>query len=354
MALARTRFQYTTDTSIQYISPTNGSNGIWYRFACVEGTPLCYRDEQNELDVWKNGTAGLHRRYRLTKINPGTLPRGVTHAPILVDYKMAHVIDGTYKQGGMTVPGLRSKTTVAFGHYESGANGKYVFRQSIVQGFGKLNSATCWGADGNFVDPTGRTCAGRFRRQVPIASGDALQLIATAELIIDSAPGCEMVDTPDGPQCLVKPWNASGHAISDPYVFIDPAWEYASWFKLEMSADETDSVWVTPERTHLDPETLTLLSDGGVPLADDGGVDRVDGGADGRDGGVDTGGDQDAAVGPGATSALDAGTTGGSGKQSGGGCQLASGNSPGSLWLLAGLLAVALRRRRRSARKRSA
>lgn len=389
MALARTTFRYTTATSVPYISPTNGSNGVWYRFPCEEGTPLCYRDtSSNTLDVWKNGVAILRRRYRLTKINPGTLPATVTHVPLVVDYRMAHVVEGTYRQGGMTVPGLRSKTTVAFGEYSRANSGAYNFRGATVQGFGKLNSVECWGTDGNFVDPTGRTCAGSFRRQASVAAGDMLGLIATAELIIDTAPACEQVDTPDGPQCLVKPWSASGHAIADPYVFIDPAWAHASWFKLEVSADETDTVWATPERSAIDPETLTLL-DGGAPSGDAGSGASGDGGASTSDSGTSTGdsgtgtdgdastddsgngaGDGDASTGDDGTSTgdgdddgdsdgdgntggdgdsseLDAGTKG-TGKKGGGGCQL-SGSSTFTSWLSASLLGAALLRRRRRA-----
>jgi hypothetical protein len=363
MVLARTSFRYTTDPSIEYLFPTDGSNGIWYKFACEEGTPLCYADTDGEFDVWKNSKAALRRSYRLTQTNPGTLPKTVTHAPILVDYKMALVVEGTHQQGGMTVPGLTGKATVAFGHWEPFKDDLYNYRSGLVQLYGKLDSVECWGDDGNFVDPTGRTCAGTFLRQVPLVHGDKLALEASAELFVQTAPACEEVDTADGPQCLVKPWNASGHAIADPYLYIDPTWEYASWFKLEISADETDTVWVTPKRTEIDPETLMPLS---VPSGDGGGGgdagDSGDGGAMAGDGNTGTAGDGDTGTGgngdsgsgtngAGDSSALDGGTKGASGKKSGGGCQLGSGSSTFPLLLGAGLLGAALVRRCRSGRK---
>lgn len=89
--------------------------------------------------------------------------------------------------------------------------------------------------------------------------------------------------------CVVTPYSATGHAVADPYVYIDPSWAYASEYAVKISADETDTKWVTPHRTEIDTETLTFISDGG----DSGGPGGASGGGDGDMGG-DGGGDGDA------------------------------------------------------------
>lgn len=100
----------------------------------------------------------------------------MTHVPIVVDYRMAHVVEGTYRQGGMTVPGLRSKTTVAFGEYRPANNNADNFNGATAQGFGRLNSVVCWGTSS--PNPPALTFSSGPTRVGPMAKARAAKTTA--------------------------------------------------------------------------------------------------------------------------------------------------------------------------------
>jgi hypothetical protein len=365
MAIAQTTFSYLTAEGVNFLAPTDGNNGIWYRFACEEGTPLCYQDGAGgRLDVWQNASAAVRRAYRLTQTNPTPLPSSVTHVPMLVDYKMSVVVNGTREQGDQTAPGLSASTQVTFGFWEPFKDDLYNLKQKGVMASYRASGIHCSTYGFNEPLPTqGNTCSGTFLNDVPLSRRELLVLIVYAATSFDKAPICRNVDTAEGTQCLVRPWGASGHAAADPYVYVDPNWEYASWFELEMASDDSDTTWVTPERTAIDPETLTFLSDAGVSSETDAGAEG-DADAEGdaesgddsgdpadNDGDGDDEGDGDSGVDP-DPPALDGGETERHGKKDSGGCQLGASRSPLPVALGLFLTAAALARRRRSERTR--
>jgi hypothetical protein len=363
MAIAQTTFSYLTDEGVDFLAKTDGNNGIWYKFACEEGTPLCYQDSAGgQLDVWQSASAAVRRAYRLTQVNATALPSSVTHVPMLVDYKMSVVVEGTREQGDQTLPGLSASTQVTFGFWDPFKDDLYNLKQKGVMASYRATGIYCstYGV-GDPLPTQGNTCSGTFLNAVPLSRRDLLVLVVYAATSFDKAPICRNVDTPEGTQCLVRPWGASGHAAADPYVYIDPNWEYASWFKLEMASDESDTTWVTPERTAIDPETLTFLSDAGGASASDAGVEgEVDAESDpespddsGDPADRDAGDDADADSEPDPEPlARDGGETEGHGRKDSGGCQLGAGSSPLPVGLGLFLAAAALARRRRSERAR--
>jgi len=57
----------------------------------------------------------------------------------------------------------------------------------------------------------------------------------------------------------------------DPYVYVDPSWEYADWFEVQTTSDGVE--WLAVKRTTIDLSTFGLeggngLPDGGVPDPD--------------------------------------------------------------------------------------
>jgi len=344
MAIASTQFSYLTDDGVEYLTPTSAGN--WYQFPCEQGSSLCYYDAGLDKHyIWMPAISSIRRRYRATKTNPAPLPGSVSHLPILVDYRMTISVNGLRENGDSLVDGLNGGTGVRFGHFELFKPGLYNFEIAGVQcvrGNGVKCSRT---PTGETLPSTGPSTSGTFTRLVPLANIDLMALLVDASLTIITSPICREHNTPDGMVCNVRPWSANGYAVADPYVYIDPTWEYADWFTLEMSSDETDTIWVVPERTDFDPETLTLGGNG------NGGA----GGSAGTGGKPATGGD--GSTGDGATAGTDGVGAGGkadggddTGGEDGCGCSVVGGpRSAGLSWLALAVGGVALSRRRRTA-----
>jgi MYXO-CTERM domain-containing protein len=78
----------------------------------------------------------------------------------------------------------------------------------------------------------------------------------------------------------VPPYGGEAWVQVDPYVYVDPSWEYADWFEVQTTADEAGTEWVEAQRTVVDLSTFGLegisgtggVPDGGVPDAGTGGV----------------------------------------------------------------------------------
>lgn len=366
MAIARTSINMLVGQGVYgYFEP---KPGIGINFDCPNGPVLCSVDSAGSR-LLQTANSQVRRRYRVRQTNPAPLPNSVTAVPVKVDFRVAIYISGNSDFGRDFREGLTSSVSVQFGSLT-------ISKKARVEcGGGSTVSCSVNGAA--YAPIQGTRLDGTLTYQAPIAALDQLMLHLGVGNFVERGACVDMV-TPEGTYCLIKPWRASGHGVADPYVYIDPSWQYASWFALEMSADETDTTWVTPQRTNVDLETLTGLveSDAGVGV-DDAGVAPSDAGASANDAGVaadDTGisaedaGEQPTDGDAGVGEESDAGESGGkprrdagaddeededtakSNKGDGGGCHVAGGadSLAGGLLLLAGF---ALMQRRRRARR---
>lgn len=363
MAIARTTVNMLVSEGVYgYFAPKPGT-GI--NFGCPNGPVLCSVDPGGSR-LLQTANSQVRRRYRVRQTNPAPLPKSVTEVPVKLDFRLAIYISGNSDFGGGFREGLTSSVSVQFGSLTSSKK----VRAECTGG----STVSCGVNGGSYAPIQGKRLDGTLSYQAPIAALDQLMLYLGVANFVESG-ACKDVVTPEDTYCLIKPWRASGHGVADPYVYIDPSWQYASWFALEMSADETDTTWVTPQRTNVDLETLTGLveSEAGVS-ADDAGVAAGDAGVSANDAGVaadDTGvsaedageqpveedagiGDEDDAGEPGGEPRRDAGAddeeeedTAQSNKGDGGGCHVTGGadSMAGGLLLLAGLALMQRRRR---------
>ena len=178
---------------------------------------------------------------------------------------------------------------------------------------------------------------GTFAVPVAVRAAEELTLDVSARVGVSDSPNCVTVPTLPNDPCLVPPYGGDAWVHVDPYLYVDPSWEYASWFEVQTSSDGVE--WLPVKRTEVDLSTFGLeggngLPDGGVP--DAGGI----GGSGGATGTAGSGGT------PGA------GGGGGPSNSDGGGCTIVGvADSSGShLVLLAVLVAAAVVRRRRTRR----
>lgn len=351
MAIARSTVQMLVSDGVYgYFRPLTGTG---LNFDCPDGPVLCAAGSAGNR-LLQTASSQIRRRYRVRQTNPATLPSAVTSVPVMLDYRVGIYMSSTSDFGPGIRDGLTSSVSVSFGSLTSS-------RKVRVECSG--GSAVSCSVNGDVYAPiAGKRLDGTLTYFAPVAALDKLMLVLGVANYVE--PGaCVDVMTPEGIHCLVKPWRGSGHGVADPYLYIDPSWQYASWFTVEVSADETDTSWVTPRRTNVDLETLTGLVEG------DGGVGRTDAGtaADDAGAGADDAGEQPADQDAGASAEEDAGGAGGQPRRdvgaggeeeedpeprskSGGGCQLAPGAEPlaGGLLLLVG--AALVRRRRRAGR----
>ena len=170
--------------------------------------------------------------------------------------------------------------------------------------------------------------------QVPVEAAEELSLDVSATIFVNDHPNCAPVPTLPNEPCLVPRYGGEAWVHVDPYVYVDPSWEYADWFEVQTTSDGVE--WLAVMRTAVDLSTFGLEGGNGVP---DGGVPDPDAGAGGMGGTAGSGGT------PG---------TGGGGNPSngdGGGCSVTSVSpaSESNLALLALFVvgAAICRRRRR-------
>jgi hypothetical protein len=243
------------------------------------------------------------------------LPVNVSLIPVLVDYNVHLGIDGT--------PQVLPENQALF-NLSALVDLRYPTSQSYVS-----RTLNCTANECRTREMNPAPSEGSFEMQVPVGAAEELQLGVTATVIVNDSPNCAPVTTlPDDP-CLVLPYSGDAWVHVDPYVYVDPSWEYADWFEVQTTSDGME--WLAVRRTTIDLSTFGLEGGPGLP---DGGVPDPDAGAGGM-GGM-------------------AGTAGSGGTPSngeGGGCAVTelSLSSESHLPLLALFVAVAvIRRRRRS------
>lgn len=338
MAIAYIRYAYTAQSGVNWLYAPHDDRPY---VSCEPGQELCVSSTViNYNRIHQRAYAFIRRMYRLKQINPAPLPADITSVPLKVDYTV-----GIHVSSSIPNPGPLGR--------EAAARGDAVVALSWpVSGTFSSQSAGISCSSGNLSDIYGLTCntaglptrpiepppsgpshRGTFDAAIPLAAIDTIQLVLKAD-IFAFTPACTDQPLKDGTACVVPVYSTTGHAVADPFVYIDPAWPQASWFKVEMATDETDTTWTEPQRSPpFDTATLKPMDGGGV-----------DGGTGGTDSPPSNGStvEPDGGIGPGSaapTSDDDDGcTVGGNGK-------LLQAGVP----LLLTLFSLALLRRRRHA-----
>lgn len=369
IAVAIASFEYYPDASVDFLAQPDPED--YYAFACELGEPLCmaYGAGLQYRRIRQSAGAFMQRRYRITQVNPAALPAAVTAVPLLVDYAISFFAQGEQELAVGTRSAIFNTGSVELGHFESIQN-TIQFRGVGVECGSQQAGPTCFETLANGSTTAG-SMSGTLARDVPLTRLDAVALRIEAVTSHSEAPECRDQPSNPGDDCLIMPWSGSGHTVVDPYVYIDPAWQYASWFELEISADETDTTWVTPQRTPIDAETLTLLdgaggaggetSSGGAPIDEPGSAGaRASAGeaaSNGGEGTVPSGGGVPGRDDPEPSAGRDSaegGAAAGNGKSDASddcGCRVVAPARPGSalVLVLAGVAALLSRRRSRSA-----
>jgi MYXO-CTERM domain-containing protein len=322
MVFAYVRSLFDSAGEAEYLRPPIPTVG-YARVPCtrdVDPHCECIRPDPDECYHFTIAAAVVERPYRLVNMSGMTLPANVSLIPVLVDYNVHMGIDGTPQVLPENQPLFRLSALVDL---------RYPTRQSYV--FRALNCTAdlCTTREMNPAPSEGS-----FEMQVPVGAAEELVLSVTATVSVNDSPNCTPVTTLPNDPCLVLPYSGDAWVHVDPYVYVDPSWEYADWFEVQTTPDGVE--WFAVTRTAVDLSTFGLEGGNGVP---DGGVPDPDAGAGGVGGTAGSGGT------PG---------TGGGGNPSngdGGGCSVTSvlpaSESNLALLVLFVVGAVIRRRRRR-------
>ena len=222
---------------------------------CEEGTNPGYRTLPS---------AAVRQPYRVRNTTPNMLPSGVNVIPLKVDY--------------------------AIWAHTSGRNANASGTVSMVatddNGNSRDQRVSC-----NARDGCGATGRGTMDFPIGLEEADGLQLGISAGAVINDKPECEERMLQDGTVlCVVDPYSANSRALVDPYVYVDPQWQYADWFVVEATQD--GNTWHEAVRTPFDPAAFDLL-DGAGGTGGSGGLDggTPDAGNNGTGGSAGTGGE---------------------------------------------------------------
>jgi MYXO-CTERM domain-containing protein len=260
--------------------------------------------------------ASVRRPYRLVNTSGMMLPAEVLFIPVLVDYAV-------HRGDIATLPLPDDQTQ--FNHSAkvrlSYPDGQATFSRGL-----DCRPAKCVETFSGVTAPP----VGTLEVPVTLDGAGELLLDISAAVWVNDQPDCVTVSTAQGDMCLVPPYSGEAWVHVDPYVYVDPSWEYADWFEVQTTTDEAGTQWVEAVRTVVDLSTFGLEGTSGT-----GGTAGV------PDGGVPDAG----AGGAGGT----AGSGGSSANGEGGGCSVAtssqsSGSQPALLMLFVAA-AIAVRRR---------
>lgn len=234
-----------------------------FRGACdVDDDPLCRRDSQlNFTYPIAQTQAYLRKRYRLTAL-PGA-PQAAVSVPILVDYHIHEIqTEGRPTPEGPS-KGVRHDLDISFGYVQVGGPTSGVFYGT---GIHCASSGVRWDTSCRVrgaSDPL--PMAGTFTYAVGIdpsqtTTRDDLVLQLNARLNRPLDAHCEPRPNLPGTPCHADPWEAEAHVILDPWAHIDPDFEHAEFFLLEMDGDDASGDWVVPQASpEIDPLTFTFL-----------------------------------------------------------------------------------------------
>ena len=268
--------------------------------------------------------ATVRRPYRLVNTSGMMLPGNVSLIPVLVDYAVRR--------------GSRATIALPEDQLHFGISGQvrlaYPDGQATFSRFVNCDNYDCHSWEGGLAPSEGT-----FEVPVAVRAAQDLVLDVSATIYVNDGPNCITVSTAQGDMCLVPPYAGVAWSHIDPYVYVDPSWEYADWFEVETTTDEAGTQWAEATRTTVDLSTFGL--EGGGGSGGSGGT-----GGTGGTAGVPDGGVPDAGTGGTAGSA---GTPSG-GNGNGGGCSVStSSRTSGSqlpLLMLLAAAAIVFRRRR--------
>lgn len=325
---ASLRYEFKPAAGLLYLNDETS-----YSFSCEPATDaLCFDDTS----VVKTGRASLKRRYRVVLAPGATLPADVTSAPVLVDYEVYFANQGSHLGSeGAAIAATRGEASVKFGHY-SASGGGHIFNGKGVDCFtGNFGVLECLSGSGSA--PTKGTLS---PTQVKIGEDTSYYLRLQATVRRNDTATCTTRAQIEGQPCLVDPWSGSGRVVTDPYVYVDPAWPHATSVLVQMAEDEDETTFVVPQRTYVDFDQMKIVAT--PPGGADAGT-APPGPTDPTPSPSDPGG---AAPAPGGPPAPEGGAA-----ASDGGCALAPASSPasGALLSLAALWFFAKRARRRTA-----
>ena len=230
--------------------------------------------------------ASVRRPYRLVNTSGMMFPASVSLIPVLVDYAV-------HRGDIATLPLPDDQTQ--FNHSAkvrlSYPDGQATFSRGL-----DCTPAKC------VVTFSGVTAPPVGTLEVPVTLDGAGELLLdiSAVIFVNDRPDCVTVSTAQGDMCLVPPYSGEAWVHVDPYVYVDPSWEYADWFEVQTTTDEAGTQWVEAVRTVVDLSTFGLegtsgtggtagVPDGGVPDAGTGGTAGT-GGAGGTPSSSDGGG----------------------------------------------------------------
>ncbi|MBW2687853.1 MAG: hypothetical protein JRE19_18370 [Deltaproteobacteria bacterium] len=318
MVFAYVQSSFAVVANADYLRPTVPAAG-YARVPCIRDVDVhcqCLNPAPAPCYHYTIAAASVRRPYRIVNTSGMMLPASVSLIPVLVDYAV-------HRGDIATLPLPDDQTQ--FNHSAkvrlSYPSGQATFSRSL-----DCTPAKCVTFSMDPAPPQGS-----FEVPVTIDGAGELLLDVSATIFVNDQPDCVTVSTAQGDMCLVPPYSGEAWVHVDPYVYVDPSWEYADWFTVQTTTDEAGTDWVEAVRTTVDLSTFGIEGSGGT----------------GGTAGIPDGGIPDAGTGG-------AGGTTGSGGSSangdGGGCSVAtSSQSSGShLPLLALFIAaaIALRRKR--------
>jgi len=271
---------------------------------CLNPAPApCYH--------FRIAAASVRRPYRIVNTSGMMLPANVSLIPVLVDYSV-------HRGDIATLPLPDDQTQ--FNHSAkvrlSYPDGQATFSRTL-----DCTPTKCVTFSRDPAPPVGT-----FEVPVTVDGAGELLLDVSAAIFVNDRPDCVTVSTAQGDMCLVPPYGGEAWVHVDPYVYVDPSWEYVDWFAVQTTADEAGTDWVEAVRTTVDLSTFGIEGGGGTGGVPDGGVPDPDAGTGGT-----------------------AGSGGSSANGDGGGCSVAasspsSGSQPALLMLFVAA-AIAVRRR---------
>ena len=244
---ASIRYEFKPADGLLYLNDETS-----YSFSCDPATDaLCFPDGT----VVRTARATLKRRYRVVVAPGATLPADVSSAPILVDYEVYFAHQGSHLGSeGAPIAATWAQASVKFGNY-SASGGGFIFNGKGVDCSSRnAGVLECRSSTGNA--PTKGTLS---PMQVNIGENTSyfLQILAAAHR--NDAATCTPRVQIEGQPCLVDPWSGSARVVTDPYVYVDPAWPHAASVLVQMAEDEDATTWVVPQRTQLDFDTMKIV-----------------------------------------------------------------------------------------------
>jgi hypothetical protein len=248
MAFAFMRASFGTVTPANYLRPAIPLVG-YARVACtrdVDPHCECIRPDPDECYHFTISASSVRRPYRLINMSGMSLPGNVSFIPVLVDY---HVNLGMQQNGVLPEEQFAFNPTAKVSVSYPDGPGRFTRRLNC-----NLNG--CGLATGNAAPSRGT-----LEVPVTVSAAEDLLLDLSTTIYLNDRPNCMVIDTLPNDPCLVPPYGGDAWVLVDPYVYIDPSWEYADWFEVQTSADGDE--WFTAEPTAVDLSTFGLEGAGG-------------------------------------------------------------------------------------------